>query len=101
MAIEQANSLWGHVAELVKRLKIVFAVFIASTFVMLLLPGNGDLLGVTENYQPLVSVFLKYVRNMVLPPDVKLFAVDISDPITLYVMAALVFGVAITMPVFA
>ena len=101
MALETANSLWGHIAELVKRLKIVLVVFIVSTFVMLVLPGNGDLLGITDNYQPLVSVFLRYVRDMVLPSDVKLFAVDISDPITLYVMAALVFSVAITIPVFA
>jgi sec-independent protein translocase protein TatC len=95
------NSLWGHVTELVKRLKIVLVVFIVSTFVMLVLPGNSDLLGVTNNYQPFVSVFLKSVRDMLLPQDVKLIAIDISDPITLYVMAALVFSVAITMPFFA
>lgn len=98
---EVLSSIWGHIAELVKRMKIVLVVFIVSTFVMLLLPGNTDLLGVTDNYQPFVSVFLRYVRDMVLPSDVKLFAIDMSDPITLYVMAALVFSVAITLPFFA
>lgn len=98
---EVIASIWGHIAELVKRMKIVLVVFITSTFVMLVLPGNSDLLGVTNNYQPFVSVFLRYVREMVLPPGVKLMALDISDPITLYVMAALVFSIAITLPFFA
>ena len=98
---EVLSSLWGHVTELVKRLKIVLVVFITSTLVVLVLPGNADLLGITDNYQPFVSVFLKDIRDMMLPPEIKLIAIDISDPITLYVMAALVFSFAVTLPVFA
>jgi sec-independent protein translocase protein TatC len=98
---EVAISIWGHIAELVKRMKLVLVVFIVSTFVMLLLPGNSDLLGVTNNYQPFVSVFLRFVKDLFLPSGIKLIAIDISDPITLYVMAALVFSVAFTLPFFA
>jgi sec-independent protein translocase protein TatC len=97
---EAIGSLWGHIAELVKRMKIVVVVFIVSTFVMLVIPGNSDLLGVTNNYQPFVSVFLRNIREMLLPDGIKLIALDISDPITLYVMAALVFSIAITLPFF-
>jgi sec-independent protein translocase protein TatC len=101
MPEEVANTFWGHVTELTKRMKVVLYTFIITTIVMLVLPGNTDFLALTNNYQPLVSVFLKAVRDMVLPPNVKLIALQISDPITLYVMAALVFSVSITLPVFA
>jgi sec-independent protein translocase protein TatC len=101
MPEEEITSFWGHLAELTKRMKVVLFTFIISTFVMLILPGNMDFLATTNNYQPLMSVFLKKIRDMTLPPNVQLIALQISDPITLYVMAALVFGVSITMPVLA
>jgi sec-independent protein translocase protein TatC len=101
MPDEIINGFWGHVAELTKRMKVVLFTFIIATIVMLVLPGNTDFLATTSNYQPLMSVFLKKVRDMTLPPNVRLIALQISDPITLYVMAALVFSVTITMPVLA
>ena len=97
---EVIGSIWGHIAELVKRMKMVVVVFIVTTFVVLVIPGNSDLLGVTSNYQPFVSVFLRNIREMLLPEGIKLIALDISDPITLYVMAALVFSICVTLPFF-
>jgi sec-independent protein translocase protein TatC len=38
---------------------------------------------------------------MFLPPEARLIAITMSDPITLYVYAALVFAIGITLPVFA
>jgi sec-independent protein translocase protein TatC len=98
---EHIDSFWGHATELIKRMKIVLIVFLVATIIMLVLPGTTDLLALTNNYQPLVSVFLKYIRDMVLPDNVKLIALQISDPITLYVMASLVFSTSFTIPVFA
>jgi sec-independent protein translocase protein TatC len=95
------NTFLGHVTELTKRLKVVIFTFVTATIVMLVLPGNTDFFALTGNYQPLMSVFLKAVREMNLPSDVRLIALQIGDPITLYVMAAFVFSVAITMPVLA
>jgi sec-independent protein translocase protein TatC len=95
------NGLLGHFAELTKRLKVVIFTFIIATIVMLVLPGNTDFFAMTGDYQPLMSVFLRTVRDMILPQDVRLIALQIGDPITLYVMAALVFSISITMPVLA
>ena len=95
------NTFLGHFAELTKRLKVVIFTFVIATIVMMVLPGNIDFLALTGNYQPLMSVFLRAVREMNLPSDVKLIALQIGDPITLYVMAAFVFSVTITMPVLA
>ena len=99
--LKEFDSFWGHVSELAQRMKIVLATFLVSLFIMLVLPANSDILGLTNNYKPLMSVLLTYIAGMFLPPDAKLFAASMSDPITLYVYAALVFAVGITMPVFA
>lgn len=98
---KEVNTFWGHVAELTKRMKIVLIVFLSSLFIMLVLPANSDFFATTNNYQPLMSVLLNYISNTFLPSYAKLFAGSMSDPITLYVYAALVFSVTITIPIFA
>ena len=95
------EGFWGHVTEFIKRMKIVLAVFVVSLFVMLVLPGNSDFFATTNNYKPLMSVLLVYIGNMFLPQGAQLFANSMSDPITLYAYAAVVFAVGITLPVFA
>jgi sec-independent protein translocase protein TatC len=95
------SSFWGHIAELTKRMKVVLATFLVSLFVMLILPANTDLFALTSNYKPLMSLLLTDISNRFLPSNADLFAGSMSDPITLYVYAALVFAVGITLPVFA
>ncbi len=95
------EGFWGHVTEFIKRMKIVLAVFVVALFVMLILPGNSDFFATTNNYKPLMSVLLVYIANVFLPNGMQLFANSMSDPITLYAYAAVVFAVGITLPVFA
>ncbi len=95
------EGFWGHITEFIKRMKIVLAVFVVSLFVMLVLPGNSDFFATTNNYKPLMSVLLVYIGNMFLPQGAQLFANSMSDPITLYAFAAVVFAVGITLPIFA
>ena len=92
---------WVHATELIMRMKVVLAVFLISLLVLLFLPGNSDFFALTNDYKPLMSVFLTYIGNMFLPTGAQLFANSMSDPITLYVYAALIFAVGITLPVFA
>ena len=94
-------TFWDHLGEFVKRMKVVLFTFAISVFVLLVLPGNTDFFAMTNNYAPLMSTVLVYIRTMMLPPNVKLIATSMSDPITLYVFAAVSFAVAITLPVFA
>jgi sec-independent protein translocase protein TatC len=95
------EGFWGHVTEFIKRMKIVLAVFVVSLFVMLILPGNADFFALTNDYKPLMSVLLVFIANMFLPQGTRLFANSMSDPITLYAYAAVVFAVGITLPIFA
>ncbi len=95
------EGFWGHLTEFIKRMKIVLGVFVVSLFVMLVLPGNSDFFATTNNYKPLMSVLLVYIGNMFLPQGAQLFANSMSDPITLYAYAAVVFAIGITLPIFA
>jgi len=95
------EGFWGHVDEFIKRMKVVLATFLVSLFVMLILPGNSDFLGMTNNYKPLMGTILVFISQRFLPSDARLFANTMSDPITLYVYAALVFAIGITFPIFA
>ena len=95
------EGFWGHITEFIKRMKIVLGVFVVSLFIMLILPGNADFFATTNNYKPLMSVLLVYIGNMFLPQGASLFANSMSDPITLYAYAAVVFAIGITLPVFA
>ncbi len=98
---EVVTSFWGHLTEFIVRMKVVLGVFLVSLIVLLVLPGNSDFFALTNNYKPLMSVLLTYIANLYLPQGAQLFAASMSDPITLYVYAALVFAIGITMPVFA
>ena len=98
---ETVSSFWEHLTEFIKRMKIVLAVFVVAILIMLVLPGNSDIFALTNDYKPLMSVILTYIAKMFLPSDAQLYASSMSDPITLYVYAALVFAIGITLPVFA
>jgi len=98
---EVVSSFWGHLTEFIVRMKVVLATFLISLIVLLVLPSNSDFFAMTSSYKPLMSTLLTYIAQMFLPADAQLYAGSMSDPITLYVYAALVFAIGITMPVFA
>lgn len=95
-------TIMGHVQEIGKRMKVVIITFFVSTVAMILLPGNlsffSDPLG---SYEPFVGVLLKNIRTWVLPSEVRLIGVGMSDPIELYFQVAIVFALCFTIPVFA
>lgn len=95
------TTFFGHMEELARRVKVVLVTFIVSTVIVLALPANLNFLQNINDYEPFVSVFLRSIREGVLPSDARLFATGFTDPIELYVFASVVFGVMITLPVFA
>ncbi len=94
--------LFVHVQELGKRLKVVIFTFFISAVVMMFIPGNlGFFSNPLNSYEPLVAVILRALRAWALPPQVTLIGIGLSDPIELYFQVAIVFALAITIPVFA
>lgn len=102
MPEEYVKPFSEHTEELVQRIKVVLYTFIISLAVMMVLPGNTNFFRDPINfYEPFVSVFLRYLREQTLPPHVRLIGLELTAPIELYVLASLLFAVAITLPVFA
>ena len=102
MPDDLVKSFSEHTEELVRRLKVVLFTFIISLALMMVLPGNLSFLKDPINfYEPFSAVFLRYLRDNVLPPNVRLIGLTLTAPIELYVMASLIFAIAITLPVFA
>ncbi|MEM2914427.1 MAG: twin-arginine translocase subunit TatC [Candidatus Bathyarchaeia archaeon] len=95
-------TFWEHTAELANRLKIVLYTLIASTIIMMILPANPSVFtDPFQSYSPLVSVILRTIKAQVLPENVELIGLEITNPIELYVVASFFFGLAVTAPVFA
>ncbi len=96
---EAPTTIFGHINELAKRMKVVLSTLLVSLILVLFLPASLDFLGNLDNYQPWVSVFLRSIRESVLSPDIKLLALEMTDPIELYVVASFVISLVITLPV--
>ena len=95
-------NFWKHTEELAKRLKIVMYTLVISTVGISVLPADLSFLNnPLESYVPLVVVILRSLREQVLPPNVKLIGLEPMAPIELYFVASFIFGLAITIPVFA
>ena len=99
---DRPMTLWEHTDELGRRFKIVLYVLIISTVAMMILPANPSFLrNPLQFYDPLVAVILRSIRKQALPPNVELIGLELTAPIQLYVITSFIFGLAITIPVFA
>ncbi len=101
MSRDSPRTFLEHIDELTKRFKVVLVTLVLSTVVILCIPGNLSFLQNFEAYEPWVSIFLRAIRERVLPPDIELIALSVTDPIELYVIASLMFSLCITLPVLA
>ncbi len=101
MSKDVAMSLWEHINELAKRMKVVLVTFIVSMVIILLVPGNLNFIQNPEDFEPWVAIFLTQIRGTVLPSNIQLIALSLEDPIELYVIAAFAISVAVTLPVLA
>jgi len=101
MRTDTLDTFWGHLEELARRLKVVLFTLVMSTVSLLIIPANLNFLQNIDDYEPWISVFLRSIRERVLPPEVKLIAIGIMDPIELYVTGSFIISVGITLPVLA
>src|SRR5438132_12926192 len=52
-------------------------------------------------YKPLISVIILYIKARLLPPNVLLIAGSFTAPIELYLLASVVFGLIVSLPLLA
>jgi len=97
---------WEHLAELALRLRRIVTVVLILTVVFLLLPSDPSdifkLLTGDINYKPIsIYILLKIRDDLVGNLGIKLMAQSFAAPILLYVEAAIVMAIAISLPYIA
>ncbi|HYB83938.1 MAG TPA: twin-arginine translocase subunit TatC [archaeon] len=99
---EKVGTIWEHIAELSRRLRVVlYAVVISTTFFMVF-PANASFL---QNpfafYDPIVALVLQQVVKEALPAGIQLIAGQFTAPLAIYFIASVILGVAVSSPVIA
>lgn len=85
--------------ELAKLLRAWIYTFIISTILFMVLPADTSFLKDPLNfYKPLISVIILYIKGRLLPSNVQLIAGSFTAPIELYVIASVVFGFVVSLP---
>jgi sec-independent protein translocase protein TatC len=100
MSADRRAPLSEHLNELAKRLKVVFYSLIASTIVIMALPGDlGFLSNPLSFYTPLISVVFKRITHDVMPPQFVLIGYTVGSPIELYLLGSFALAVLINIPI--
>ncbi len=92
---------WDHVEELAKSLKIVMYSYIISFVLLMALPGDLSFITNFNSYNFLIAVILRKIRENMLPPNVMLVGLSLTDPIGLYFIAAAIIAAAVILPIMA
>jgi len=98
---DRAMSIWEHVNELIKRMKVVAATFVVSSLVFLAVPVDFSFLENASFYRTPSIVVLEYINQTIKPKEVTLIAGEITAPLELWVMVSFLLGAVVTAPVFA
>jgi len=99
---EKLLPIWEHVNELAKLLRAWIYTFIIATILFMVLPADASFLRDPFSfYKPLVSVIILYIKARLLPSNVQLIAGSFTGPIEIYVVASVVFGFVVSIPVLA
>ncbi len=99
---EKLLPIWEHVNELAKLLRAWIYTFIIATILFMVLPADASFLRDPFSfYKPLVSVIILYIKARLLPSNVQLIAGSFTGPIEIYVVASVVFGFFVSIPVLA
>jgi sec-independent protein translocase protein TatC len=102
MSVDRKAPLSEHLNELAKRLKVVFYSLIATTIVIMALPGDlNSLNNPFAFYTPLISIVFKRVTHDIMPPQFVLVGYTVGSPIELYLLGSFVLAVLINIPIIA
>ncbi|MCL7387403.1 MAG: twin-arginine translocase subunit TatC [Thaumarchaeota archaeon] len=95
---------WDHVRELGMRLKRILIAVFAATIFMMVFPADpvaliANPIQFLEMYEPIVARVLTLVNSYILPEGVKLIAGELSSPFEIWIVASILIGLLLSMPV--
>lgn len=97
-------TFWEHLAELVRRLRIILYSVIACTLVAMLFPVSLDRTGFSPSnpwYTTIASLVINKMRENFLPPGVELIPVSFFASLQVYILVSLILGVLLSSPITA
>lgn len=101
-AREKLGTIWDHVGELTKRVRIVFYSVIATTVFFMVFPANASFLkNPLAFYDPVIALVLRQVLKDTLPAGVQLIAGELTAPLEIYLVGSVILGLAVSAPVIA
>lgn len=105
MSQDKEMTIWEHIYELSRRLKVIVISIFAFTIIFMILPADLNFL---ENpmqlltlYRPLVVAILDMVRSHVLPKGMILIGGEITAGIELYLLISFFLGLICSTPIIA
>lgn len=97
-------SFWGHLTELLLRLRRVLYVFIVTTLIVMIVPMSLELpnLDPTNFFYPtLASTVINDFQNRFLPQGTILIPLSFYAPLEIYIFISVIIGAVIGLPVAA
>ena len=96
------GSVWGHIAELISRLKIAVAALVVATLAVLIVPIDPASFGqslTSSNYNTISTLVISRLMSDMLPQGVELLPLDWFAPFTVYIYVSIFLGFVISSPI--
>jgi sec-independent protein translocase protein TatC len=98
---EKIGTIWEHLSELTKRLKIIIIVLAVTCSIGFLPSGLQGYSDPLHQYKPLVSIMMQKMKHDFLPSGATLIASGLVDTLFVYMYLTLLIGVVLASPVIA
>ena len=98
---DRVLSIWDHIEELTRRLRVILYSLIIATGLMMVIPGNLNFLkNPLEYYTPLIGTIMNSIKtDMIGNSNIQIIGLSFTAPITLYMIGSFVFGFMLCIPI--
>ena len=98
------TTIWDHLEELKRRLKVILISLLASTAFFMIFPADpADFFNaiLTGMYRPAVSLALIWIKDYIAPKGLQIISLEIGAPLGVYFTASFLFGFIVSSPIIA
>lgn len=101
--IARELTLWEHLNELVRRLRVIFIAVVISSLFMMIFPVSLDIIPNSVNpWYPTPTTFvIRKLQQDFLPAGVTVIPISLFAPIEVYIVVSLMLGILVSLPVIA
>ncbi|UCE28512.1 MAG: twin-arginine translocase subunit TatC [Candidatus Bathyarchaeota archaeon] len=92
-------TFWGHLAELLNRVRMILYSVIISSIVVMVVPIGADFSVENPFYTTIASFTIKNLQEKFLPDGAMLLPLSFTAPLEVYIFVSIILGVTISLPV--